>query len=102
MKLIMKIIKVWTTLQGFMPDGTTYDQIVKAFGEPKAQTDNFKTDVVWAGYIDEMPFTIYNYKTGKAYLEEQGKNVEAMTGSDWHIGGRDVAVVELIKKRLGL
>ena len=76
-----------TSLQGYMPDGTTYADIVKAFGEPNGKTDNYKVDVEWRGNIDGEEFTIYNYKTGPNYLGEDSPAVIDLVGNDWHIGG---------------
>ena len=87
-------------LQGCMPGGTTYQKLIEMFGEPNAKADGFKTDAEWCGYIDDAPFKIYNYKTGKAYLKEQGKAVKDLIGSDWHIGGQNSDVVKLIRRLL--
>ena len=102
MKLVMKQIENGTiiVLVGYIPEGTTYQKLIEIFSEPNVKPDGFKTDAEWCGYIDDIPFTIYNYKTGKAYLKEQGKAVEDLIGSDWHIGGQNSDVVKLIREFL--
>ena len=85
-----------TSLVGYMPYGTTYEQLVKAFGQPILYTeaDGDKVDAEWVGWIDDQLFTIYNYKTGKCYCGDEGIPVEELTGDDWHIGGFNKAVVQ--------
>lgn len=82
-------VKEWTSLGGYMLKDTTYQQLVKVFGEPNANVDeNFKVDVEWTGTIDGEVFTIYNYKTGHSYLGDKGKDVEQLVGTNWHIGSQ--------------
>ena len=87
-----------TSLVGYMPYGTTYEQLVKAFGQPILYTeaDGDKVDAEWVGWIDDQLFTIYNYKTGHVYLGSEGIFFKDLVGDDWHIGGRDSRVVDLI------
>ena len=86
-----------THLQGHMPDGTTYRQIVAAFGEPSLDGGCDKVDAQWAGTVNGKVFSIYNYKTGPAYLGSEGGCVGGLTGGDWHIGGNvDTVVADLI------
>lgn len=85
----------WTSGQGHMPKGTTYQQLVSVFGEPnKHVTENFKTDAEWVGTLDDDVFTIYNYKTGHSYLGDKGKDAKDIT--DWHIGGCVESIAEKV------
>ena len=92
-----------THLQGFVK--TTYDKIVKAFGEP-THTDaspyekvnaqwmlEFKVPFVDKEYGDDFDYvtaTIYNWKDGYIPTEEY----------DWHIGGFDDEAVDCVQKVL--
>jgi len=75
------------------PNGTSYQaeidiaysELVIIFGQPNRDNDGYKVDAEWGGEIDGEFFTIYNYKTGKNYLGEEGKEVENIR--EWHIGG---------------
>ena len=80
-----------TWLQGYV--NTTYKKLVETFGEPT----NFcgdKTTVEWElhrEYAGRMyRVTIYDYKTG---YTPSGPY-------DWHIGGTEPIVVDLIKREL--
>lgn len=87
----------WTSLQGYMPDNTTYQQLVNVFGEPNSDVgENFKVDIQWFGTLDGNIFTIYNYKTGHSYLEDKGKDVEQMIGANWHIGGKSKGIAKKV------
>ena len=94
-----------TSLQGYCPSGTTYAQLVAAFGEPGAN-DGYKVDAQWAlGFEDGTVATVYNYKTGRNYLEDEGRAVENLVGDDWHIGGKSpeavARIVELLAEKGG-
>ncbi len=77
-----------TSLQGSMPDSTTYQALVDVFGDPNLDvTQDRKTDAEWFGTIGGDMFAIYNYKTGFSYLGPDGIPVRNITGNNWHIGG---------------
>ena len=85
-----------TCLKGYVE--ISYDDLVKSFGEPNADGDYYKVDVVW--HI-QTPFgiaTIYNYKDGHNYLKEKGLDVEEIT--DWHIGGHNKKTFDYIQDLL--
>lgn len=86
-----------TCLQGYIT--TTYAQLVETFGEPSHDGDGYKTDAEWVlsdsrGNV----VTIYNYKDGKNYNGNNGLDVEEIT--DWHIGGRNESVVDLVQDNM--
>ena len=65
---------------------------------------DYKSDVVWQIFLNGNPWEIvrvYNYKDGKNYLGDEGKEVEQITY--WKIGSnnRDKAR-EYISKRLNV
>ncbi len=85
-----------TGFMEYMPEGTTYAELVKVFGTPHAVIDGDKVDVIWKGTINGSVFSIYNYKDGKNYLGAEGKDVKKIT--KWHIGGRGNADAGLLIK----
>ena len=88
-----------TSQRGMMPH-VTYLQLCAVFGKPNSQGDGYKVDAEWIGMIEigeEIKvFTIYNYKTGRNYLKEEGQRLLDIT--DWNIGGHEDAVVDLVTK----
>lgn len=74
-----------TSFQGCLPDETTYAEVVEVFGEPNSCADS-KTQVEWKGIVNGLVFVIYDYKSG----------VCAPANTDWHIGGCNHMVNELI------
>lgn len=73
----------------------TYAKLVEAFGEPM-EGDQKKVDAIWViKFEDDTIATIYNYKDGKNYLGEVGREVEEITY--WHVGGHDEKVVAMIQ-----
>ena len=74
-----------THLQGVVD--TSYDNLVKIFGEPHIKGEpGSKVDVEWAfEFKDGTISTIYNWKDGPCYQRDDGDPVETIT--DWHVGG---------------
>ena len=73
-----------TNLKGYIT--ATYAELVKELGEP-TRTDLDKVTVEWAFKTREgVVFTIYDYK---CYGTPKNQY-------DWHIGGHDVAAVEVV------
>lgn len=85
-----------TYLQGEM--NISYQNLVNTFGEPNGKTDEYKVDAEWIIQTPAGVATIYNYKTGKNYLGDEGEEVENIT--DWHIGGKNKEVVDYILQEL--
>lgn len=86
-----------THLQGEI--NVAYSTLCEIFGHPNAKGDEYKVDAEWKlTFILFSKFhkvaTIYNYKTGKNYLEAEGKDVEVIR--EWHIGGKEPEVVGYI------
>jgi len=68
-----------TGCQGYLPEGTRYEDIVRAFGMPQLdQSKDGKIKAEWVGRINGLVFTIYDYKS----------RVDAERNTDWHIGGK--------------
>ena len=76
-----------TSLQGYIK--ASYEQLLNAFGPPNSNLcDNYKTDVEWAfEFADGTVATLYNWKNGKNYLGDEGKEVEQITY--WKIGSNN-------------
>tara|TARA_B100000131_G_scaffold321231_1_gene371352 strand:+ start:701 stop:1081 length:381 start_codon:yes stop_codon:yes gene_type:complete len=73
----------------------SYAKIVDAIGEPSDMFDNYKSDAEWCLEFDNgMVATIYNWKNGKNYCGEDGLELEDI--DEWHIGGNDPIVVDLV------
>lgn len=87
-----------TGLRGYIDAG--YDRLVKVFGEPIE--GEYKTSAEWhIQFGDGIIATIYDYKTGKNYLGDEG--LDAEDTRDWHVGGRTgKIVVDRIKELLGI
>jgi hypothetical protein len=72
-----------------------YSHLVEVLGPPNDEGDGYKVDAEWVlEFPDGLIATIYNYKTGRNYLGEEGLPVEQIR--DWHIGGHDPRVVERV------
>jgi len=68
-----------TGCQGYMPEGTTYEELVRVFGTPQITSSlDGKIQAEWFGKINGLQFTIYDYKSP----------VEPERNTDWHVGGR--------------
>ena len=72
----------------------TYSELVTMFGEPNAENDGYKVDAEWKINTPYGVATIYNYKTGKNYLRDEGKEVKDIT--DWQIGASDKRSSDLL------
>ena len=75
-----------------------YAVLVSYFGEPDIG-DQEKTEVEWVGSVDGYQYSIYDYKEGKCWAGDKGKDVKQIT--DWHIGGRDPVVVHMLYAVIG-
>jgi hypothetical protein len=87
-----------TCLQGTLRIG--YDEIMQVMNKHNIQahkgSDDGKTDVNWYGkFSDGRIFTIYNWKNGKAYLGDQGLDIQRIR--DWHVGGKEVTTYQDLK-----
>jgi len=78
---------VGTGLQGYLPEGTRYEEIVRVFGNPQfGKSPDSKIKAEWVGRINGLVFTIYDYRS----------KLEPERNTDWHIGGKVKLVVCLI------
>ena len=76
-----------TGLQGYLPEGTRYEDIVRVFGEPQFyKSPDGKIKVEWVGQINGLVFTIYDYKS----------RLEPERNTDWHIGGKIKFAADLV------
>lgn len=80
----------------------SFEDLVKAFGDP-VLCEGFKTDAEWIiefrnveNFNEVVIATIYNYKNGKSYLGESGKDVVDIT--DWNVGGFQPKAAELVNR----
>lgn len=75
-----------TWLVGYLPFPTRYDQVVKVFGNPMILDMPDKVKVNWIGKINDLVFTIYDYKSP----------VEPEQNMCWHIGGKNELTGQLV------
>lgn len=76
-----------TGCQGYMPEGTRYENIVRVFGGPQlGASPDGKIKAEWVGRINGLVFTIYDYKS----------KLDPQHNTDWHIGGKAKLTVELV------
>ena len=90
-KAVLKLVNGTSLMNEF---SESYSNLVKVFGLPNGKSDGYKVDAEWIIITPEGVATIYNYKDGKNYLEEQGLEVKDIT--EWHIGGHSEEVVKYI------
>lgn len=76
-----------TGCQGYLPEGTRYEDIVRVFGGPQlgASLDG-KIKAEWVGRINGLVFTIYDYKS----------RLDPERNTDWHIGSKVQLAAELV------
>ena len=76
-----------TGCQGYLPDGTRYEDIVRIFGGPQLGTSpDGKIKAEWVGRINGLVFTVYDYKS----------KLDPEQNTDWHIGGKHKFAAELV------
>jgi len=80
-----------TGCQGYLPEGTRYEEIVRVFGGHQLdKSPNGKIKAEWIGRINGLVFTIYDYKS----------KVEPERNTDWHIGGKVKIVADMVNAYL--
>ena len=78
-----------TGFQGYLPEGSRYEDIVRVFGQPQfGESLDQKIKCEWVGKVCGLVFTIYDYKS----------RVEPELNACWHIGGK----VKLVSKLVNL
>jgi hypothetical protein len=76
-----------TSFQGYMPEGTRYEDIIRIFGEPqRGVSRDGKIKAEWIGKINGIVFEIYDYKS----------DIAPELNTDWHISGKTKRVVTLV------
>lgn len=92
----------WEDIEGTFRVGEvdiSGQDLIDALGPPHWTPDegeSSKSQAMWAfKFRDGMVATVYDYKTGKSYLGEEGQDVQETT--DWHIGGKDKGAAERVK-----
>ena len=86
------------SLQGYMD--ISFDEIEEILGKPNMEGDPYKVDAEWGIRFKGTGevATIYNYKTGRRYLGDEGLDVRDIR--DWHIGGHSKKIVARVCKLL--
>ena len=77
-----------TSFQGYVE--TSYGQLVSAFGKSMKGSEDGKVNHQWIVKIDGILCTIYDYK----------ENLNNGKVSDWHVGGKAKACVQMVKEVL--
>ena len=84
--------------------GTPFSELVVLFGPP-LEGDEYKVDAEWnLEFVDEdgekVVATIYNWKNGKAYLGDEGLELDEIR--EWNIGGMGARAAVMVGKVLGM
>lgn len=76
-----------TGCQGYLPEGTRYEDVVRVFGAPQlGASPDGKIKAEWVGRINGLVFTIYDYKS----------KIEPERNTCWHIGGKSAFAAQLV------
>jgi len=76
-----------TGCQGYLPEGTRYEDIVRVFGAPQlGASPNGKIKSEWVGRINGLVFTIYDYKS----------KLDPERNTCWHIGGKTAFTAQMV------
>ncbi len=76
-----------TGCQGYLPEGTRYEDIVRVFGGPQlGASPDGKIKAEWVGRISGLVFTIYDYKS----------RLDPERNTDWHIGAKMKFVADIL------
>jgi hypothetical protein len=76
-----------TGLQGYLPEGTRYEDVIRVFGKPQFdQSLDGKIKAEWVGRINGIVFAIYDYKS----------RLDPERNTDWHIGGKIKLTADLV------
>ena len=84
---------------------TSYEQLVKIFGQPVGESDGHKVAYEWLIKDDEGNcFTIYDYELTTLYYGPDEAyepwELQRLEEVEWHIGGKDANKAEAFKKWL--
>lgn len=86
-----------TSLQGYIK--CDYATLVQVFGKETSDGDGYKVDAEWElEFSDGVVATIYNWKNGKNYCDDDGLEVSEMT--EWNVGGYSKQAVANVTKLL--
>ena len=85
----------------------SYEDMICIFGKPHGD-DDYKVDAEWSfvasfwekdsteGFMEEVEFSLYNWKDGKNYCGSEGSPLSDIT--DWHIGGHNHKAVDVVHR----
>ncbi len=95
--------RIEKTLYGYFLNQivVSYERLLEVLGPPTYPNgDGYKTDAEWVIYFPDIDdvMTIYNYRTGKNYLGEGGKNKEDI--NIWHVSGHHNVYIDKIYELL--
>jgi len=71
-----------------------YSTLITILGQPNYENDGYKIDAEWTINTPYGVATIYNYKDGKNYLGDEGKDTEDII--EWRIGAIDKRASDLL------
>lgn len=86
-----------TSLQGYIE--CDYETLCRVFGKETSDGDGYKVDVEWdLEFSDGVVATIYNWKNGKNYCDEDGLEIDEIT--EWNVGGHSKQAFDNVSKAL--